>query len=57
MIDLHIVEVLEEIRDSISEHLSELEGADDIESRAAMAEELLQEILETISPFIERESE
>jgi hypothetical protein len=57
MIDLHVVEVLEEIRDSISEHLSEIEGAEDVESRAALAEELLQEILETISPFIERETE
>lgn len=56
MIDLHIQEVLEEVRDSITEHLEEVELFDDSESRFGSAEDLLQEILDKVSPLIERDA-
>lgn len=56
MIDLHALEVVEEVRDAISEHLDEAELIEDAEERFCAAEELLQEILEKISPLIERDS-
>lgn len=55
MIDLHIQEVLEEVRDSITAHLEDAELIDDAEDRFAAAEEIMQEILDKLSPLIERD--
>lgn len=53
MIDLHIQEVLGEVRDAISEHLEGVEHFEDPEDRFGAAEELLQDILDRISQLIE----
>jgi hypothetical protein len=55
MIDLHIQEVLEEVRDAITAHLEEADLIEDAEERFSAAEEVMQEILDKISPLIERD--
>lgn len=55
MIDLHKNEVLQEILDQINEYFEINDELDDAE-RYMAAEELLQEILDRISPIVEREA-
>jgi hypothetical protein len=53
MIDLHIQEALEEVRDTLSNYMSEAEMFDDTDERLASAEEVMQEVLDKITALIE----
>lgn len=55
MIDFHVREVLEEIKDMTSSHLEDAESLDP-DDRVSSAEDLLQEIMEKIEPLLEREA-